>query len=37
LRQLLRSPLIVAGGLSLAFGYTAWSSHAASDSRRAAS
>jgi peptide methionine sulfoxide reductase msrA/msrB len=37
LRQLLRSPLLVAGGLSLAFGYTAWSSHAASDSRRAAS
>lgn len=33
----LRSPLIVAGGLSLMFGYTAWRSNAASDTRRAVS
>ena len=29
----LRSPLVVAGGLSLVFGYTAWRSNAAGDTR----
>jgi peptide methionine sulfoxide reductase msrA/msrB len=37
LGRVLRSPLVVAGGLSLVFGYTAWRSNAASGTRRAVS